>query len=577
MLFHRNPWKDPTPGDINFDNFLNDPTAFLLSKFTGIGREVATYMANHILCIDVEARASAREFSQWVKTLPEMIGGRKAITQLKMARLEEKEDRGMFVKSPVAGPEQARKTSASALTTSAPTLSSLSPPPSALSSATDASLPTPDLERDDLRSATTIDEQPTPADTINNLDYPSPEVAGDDTASRTETDTASLSTNKRRKRGVRKGKAAQAAAAAAAAGQDAPSREERDALLAELAAASQSLARDLSKLSKQDLEDDPELNFPPLGTTPSQAAAAKKSKWRDMMKSSANPELAALARRVAERDAGSGGNWSAPAMLQHDKERHKGLSAAVAYRQQTVTASSGISAFSTGSALSSFGPISSATSSSIAEEEGSDWRNRDYEDEGRRGRGEEKHASPRKQEEHSRARKAQLAAAALTGMEPMGSFGKGPGHYGPLHQLHRPPQVHPPARPVVRTAYTAHPAQAGAVSQPLPIVSENLAFGPSSHASDKTSTPFAPSSAMHPSMTETTLSSLSPPHSRMLSTADSSSTIVSSGSSQQTITGIPGIASGAGPTSPNKPKLKGQIQSLAKMLSGLKTGGKGKD
>lgn len=91
MLFHRNPWKDPTEGDINFDNFLHDPTGFLLSKFTGIGKDVATYLAEHVLCVDVENRVTAGQFGKWIKSLPEMIGGKRALLHIKTERREKKE------------------------------------------------------------------------------------------------------------------------------------------------------------------------------------------------------------------------------------------------------------------------------------------------------------------------------------------------------------------------------------------------------------------------------------------------------------------------------------------------------
>ena len=275
MLFHRNPWKDPTEGDTNFDTFLDDPTGFFLTKFTGIGREVARYLADKVLCIDVEERVSAAEFGRWVKGLPEMIAGRKAIQAIKVERRDkerektwEAKDDELFVKSPIVGQEAVRKPSASALTVTAPpipsfpinihsnhapapvapvALSSLPPP----GLAEHPTVPTPDLSSDELRSASTMEENATPVDSVAN---PSPEAseAGQNGSQVDDDDARSLSTHRRRKRGVRKGKAAQAALAAAAAG-DKPSKEERDALLVELAAASQSLARDLSNARSVDV------------------------------------------------------------------------------------------------------------------------------------------------------------------------------------------------------------------------------------------------------------------------------------------------------------------------------------
>ncbi|WVQ94033.1 hypothetical protein IAU59_001111 [Kwoniella sp. CBS 9459] len=587
MLFHRNPWKDPTPGDPNFDNFLMDPTGFLLSKFTGIGREVASYLADHVLCIDVDARVSAREFGSWIKSLPDMIGGRKALHALKLSRLETNQktptDKGLFVKSPVANTQQAvRKGSASALTSTAPTLSSL-PPPSQLSQH-DSSLPTPELEHDrfDITSATTVDEQPTPIDAST---FPSPEETIDeenatesvaDDKDCADADSRSLSTHKRRKRGIRKGKAAKAAAAAAAAGEQ-PSQEERDALLAELTEASQSLAREISKVSRPAEFDANRIeDFPPLGTTPAQAAAAKKSKWKDMMKlSQGNPEIAALARRVAERDANGSLNLSAPAKLQQGSQ--KSTLATKHLLRQTTTVSSGIS-----SALSSFGPVSSATSSSGGVDD-DDWRKpirqeKIVEEEPEsRGRDKTIHAtSKRHDEDHSRARKAALAAAAIAGgMEPMGSFGK-PSALRPANKL----STGAGAIPNSASHYT--------VRNSVPIGS-----GPVPPYSQQQSgkAPYR-SGLSHALSTDAEIASNSAksygkvpiPNSHTNSSFDSSGgakvyarPALSSAESSSTITTTMPTSSASPPAigvSPNKPKLKGQISSLAKMLSGLKTKGK---
>ncbi|OCF36061.1 serine/threonine protein kinase [Kwoniella heveanensis BCC8398] len=586
MLFHRNPWKDPTPGDPNFDNFLMDPTGFLLSKFTGIGREVASYLADHVLCIDVDARVSAREFGSWIKSLPDMIGGRKALHALKLSRLETNQktptDKGLFIKSPVNNtPQAVRKGSASALTSTAPTLSSL-PPPSQLSQH-DSSLPTPELEHDrfELTSATTVDEQPTPIDAST---FPSPEEPIDeenatesvaDDKDCADADSRSLSTHKRRKRGIRKGKAAKAAAAAAAAGEQ-PSQEERDALLAELTEASQSLAREISKVSRPSEFDLNRIeDFPPLGTTPAQAAAAKKSKWKDMMKlSQGNPEIAALARRVAERDANGSLNLSAPAKLQHGSQ--KSTLASKHVLRQTTTVSSGIS-----SALSSFGPVSSATSSSGGVDD-DDWRKpvrheKIVEEPESRGRDKTIHAtSKRHDEDHSRARKAALAAAAITGgMEPMGSFGK--------------PSALRPANPNKLSAGPggiANPASHYTVRSSVPIGSGPV---PSYAQQPSTKAPYR-SGLSHALSTDAEIASNSAksygkapiPSSHSNSFVESSGTTayarpaLSSAESSSTITSTAATSASASAigVSPNKPKLKGQISSLAKMLSGLKTKGK---
>ncbi|ORX33580.1 hypothetical protein BD324DRAFT_610564 [Kockovaella imperatae] len=620
MLFHRNPWKDPTPGDPNFDKFLRDPTGFLLAKFTGIGREVATYLAEHVLCTEVEDRVTAREFGKWIKGLTEMIAGRKAVNALKLARIEAKNDKSngsMFAKAPVnAAQSQAKNKSSSALTNSAPiqqavtapSLSSLPPPSTlvekALETAPDeVELTTPDLDKDvegeELASASTVDGQMTPADSRNVV---SPEVPDPDTteppANVMDSDAQSLSTHKRRKRGARKGKAAQAAALAAAQTDDG-TKQGRDMLLSEFAAAAQSLARDLSKKPRRAEVDSP-IEFPPLGTTPNEISAVKKSKWKDLMKfSSDNPELQALARRVAERDGSSGGNWSAPAKLQQDANRYSGASRPGLKQSytQTATMSSGFS-----SGLSSFGPVSSATSSSGGVDD-EDWRKRvpeDKVDEDSSDRQEAADAADERQfrrhrgreEDLTRARQAALAAAALTGgLDTMGHFGAGPGSAG----VHRKTPVGgynnrtsipigtqarlPALIPSQTTQGISHRLTSTLTSDesndlpngdapPKRLVMSSSVSAPmiTKHSMGNSSLSSEPTTVSRPiipskeSSQSTITTSISPPSTS--SYAHGSTTAVDQNAS-------PGSGGG-----PNKPKLKGQIQSLAKMLSGLKTKGK---
>lgn len=437
MLFHRNPWKDPTDGDANFDAFLADRASFFQTKFTGIGKEVATYLAERVLCIDVDSRVSAREFGQWVRQLPEMIAGRRAVQALKITRLENRakagSDKGMFAKAPVAKANHRPSGLASALSANAvsplpaptadlppppaPSLSSL-PPKSELSDAGAPQVaPTPDLlEGDEIRSATTVDDNPTPSDLSTVVSPEPPEDAdsgvGDQFVKRSETqgssppegDERSLSTQKRRKRGVRKGKAAQAALAAQQAAGGETSREERDAFLAELVAASEQLARDLSK--KKTLDVTHQAEFPPLGATPQQVAAARKSRWKDFLAmSKGNPQLEALAQRVAEREAAAGSTWSAPAQLQH--EDTKGSPP----RHQPRHTATTMGTVSLGGA-----------------DEDDDWRKRDKASTPKPA--DAKRSSRRATEDSSRSRQAALAAAAIAGgMDTMGAFGR-PSHLG---------------------------------------------------------------------------------------------------------------------------------------------------
>lgn len=652
MLFHRNPWKDPTEGDPNFDSFLLDPVAFFQTKFTGIGKEVATYIAEHVLCIDVEKRVSAHELGQWIRNLPEMISGRRAIHQLKMARLETRSkavasDKGLFVKSPITAEPKHKSALASALASSSlasaapisaprPPPSGPLPPPPALpitqptspvvpslsslpphSELAEVGLsqpgPTPELETDEIRSATTIDDNPTPTTDMSAVVSPEPTESGDgddlvdmDIDKQPDADDASLATQKRRKRGVRKGKAAQAALAAAK--EDHVDKAERDAFLAELVVASEELARDLSKKKPFDparIED-----FPPLGMDPKMSAAGRKSKWKDFLAmSKGNPQLEALAKRVAEREAQTNGGWSAPAKLQQGKD--KDLLSRPHFNRQTSTTSSGFSS----QVSSGVAPTSSATSSSGGGPEDDDWRRparererRDKEQRGENTSRPSSSASRRAKDDSSRARQAALAAAALTNaMDPMGAFGR-PSHLNRGVSAHRggSPLAGPPRHP--RLDRDDRDRGDGRWAPPTSSVPMPNGPGRKDEQQEKKHVThqhrdrpyretrlrgeFNPTKSAPAPIPEFNWSPSPPPitipppptHDSNGSTPTAAAAkplplpTRSSAASLATITNTSPTTTTSGvlpsPDGPNKPKLKGQISSLAKMLGGLKTKGR---
>ncbi len=304
MLFHRQPWADPVQGDSNFDDFLASPTEFLLNKFTGIGREVATYLAERVFCLHVEQRVNARDLGAWAKDLPIMIGGRKAVIALKASRLNDNSDGReplRFTKTAFAPRDMHSQLTASTLTKSAPTSS---PPTSQEPSSRDVLQPMEEEYVVPPEQSQGAGDAPLE---VSAFDSPEPADIDDHEGS-----IRSASVGKRKKRGTRKGKAAQAAAAAILGGLPTPPSE-RDVLLAELAEASQSLAREMSKTVTQREPEIDMLEFPRLGEAPP-VRASKTSKLNSFLKSK-NPELQALARKVQERE-GSRGNYSAPAQLQ---------------------------------------------------------------------------------------------------------------------------------------------------------------------------------------------------------------------------------------------------------------------
>ena len=366
MLFHRNPWTDPVPGNKNFDGFLDDPVEFLLSRFTGIGREVAAYLAERVFNVYTDQRTSARDFGRWARHLPSMIGGKKAVSALRMSYLNGGgvKDRGPleFKKSPID-----------------PRGMSVSQPKSTtlFSGFSPMAMQTPHVTVDRQSLATplvpsetallySVQETSTPVDdgssTIAKVDT-NPEAG---TPNGVDDGTSRPVSAKRKKRGTRsKNKAASAAAAALMAGMPeshtpepaATAHTEKEAVLADLAEASQTLARQLSKATKSaegsviDLDE-----FPKLGEDV-KPGELKQSRWKALMsKSHGNPELQALVKKIQERDGGSSAYRSAPAKLQH--VAHGRSMSSMTSGDDTNTATPVLSLSPT-SAVSTFNPTQS--------------------------------------------------------------------------------------------------------------------------------------------------------------------------------------------------------------------------
>ena len=81
MLYHRNPWADPSLDDPDFAEYVDDPIGFMQNRFEGMSDEVAHYLANNVFCDVLEIvdgkqrrRVSAGEFGQWASRLVTMMG-----------------------------------------------------------------------------------------------------------------------------------------------------------------------------------------------------------------------------------------------------------------------------------------------------------------------------------------------------------------------------------------------------------------------------------------------------------------------------------------------------------------------
>ncbi|GAA6020461.1 hypothetical protein JCM10207_000008 [Rhodosporidiobolus poonsookiae] len=81
LLYHRNPWADPSLSDPDFSEYVDDPVGFLQNRFEGMSDEVATFLAERVFCDVLEVvdgqprrRVSAGDFGRWASRLVVMMG-----------------------------------------------------------------------------------------------------------------------------------------------------------------------------------------------------------------------------------------------------------------------------------------------------------------------------------------------------------------------------------------------------------------------------------------------------------------------------------------------------------------------
>ncbi|SCV72804.1 BQ2448_4341 [Microbotryum intermedium] len=83
LLYHRNPWADPSLDDPDFAEYVQDGRIFLQNRFEGMSDEVATFLTIRVFCDVLEKapngeqrrRVSAGEFGRWASRLVIMLGG----------------------------------------------------------------------------------------------------------------------------------------------------------------------------------------------------------------------------------------------------------------------------------------------------------------------------------------------------------------------------------------------------------------------------------------------------------------------------------------------------------------------
>ncbi|SGZ06065.1 BQ5605_C031g10914 [Microbotryum silenes-dioicae] len=81
LLYHRNPWADPSLDDPDFAEYVQDGRFFLQNRFEGMSDEVATFLTDRVFCDVLEKepngeqrrRVSAGEFGRWASRLVIML------------------------------------------------------------------------------------------------------------------------------------------------------------------------------------------------------------------------------------------------------------------------------------------------------------------------------------------------------------------------------------------------------------------------------------------------------------------------------------------------------------------------
>lgn len=227
-----------------------------MQRFTGMTRPVAEFLANKVFCIledttDDSQRIEARDFGVWVKDLPALFS---TTTPSGHKRVVSTSSTQGFPLAPSAPPSR-RPSSRNSFSLNVPAVGSH-----------------PRSRAPSLRPTFEIDASE--LSTVFDQDLDEQDEQEED-----EMYSRSPSTNKRRKRGARKGK-----------GTSTPAHmlpgSALDHTLQTLATASQSLAREISKASRTsstprgEPEEPPALPPLPIMPTPVPVVAKKTSKWK---------------------------------------------------------------------------------------------------------------------------------------------------------------------------------------------------------------------------------------------------------------------------------------------------------
>ncbi|KAJ7128907.1 hypothetical protein C8R43DRAFT_1026320 [Mycena crocata] len=241
MLYHYNPWTDTKQGACNsFDLFRQQPVNFFMQRFVGMTRPVAEHLANKVFNVlddpkDDSERISAAEFGIWAKDLPDLLGSQSPGHQRAGSTASLTHGHRISCSIPISHRPSSRQASGTASTIRTPAIQSRSlSRAGSFGAAFETAYEKPETSELSTVIDQDVEEQEEEREyrEFQDNDGRESEVGGPD--------SRSASTNKRRKRGARKGKG----------NGSQPPPTPKDETLETLAVASQSLAREISRASR---------------------------------------------------------------------------------------------------------------------------------------------------------------------------------------------------------------------------------------------------------------------------------------------------------------------------------------
>ncbi|KAK7057417.1 U3 small nucleolar RNA-associated protein 6 [Favolaschia claudopus] len=240
MLYHINPWTDTKVGECNsFDVFRQQPVNFFMQRFLGMTRPVAEHLANKVFNVlddpkDDSERISAADFGLWARDLPDLLGNHTPGHQRAGSTASSTHGHRISSSFPISYRPSSRQASGTASTIRTPAIPSRS---LSRHGSFGPSFETAYEKPETSELSTVIDQEAEEQE--EEREFREAQAKDMDGGESINTESRSASTTKRRKRGARKGK-----------GGSQPPSSPKDETLENLATASQTLAREISRASR---------------------------------------------------------------------------------------------------------------------------------------------------------------------------------------------------------------------------------------------------------------------------------------------------------------------------------------